>query len=124
MGGRQSRKTVAWGGIGEQIFAEVEQLTGDKKMNRLAAFNDIAKRTGRAAGTVAANYYRVARKRGAPLRARRRRGSSPAKATGTIGAITAAIRRLESLLRTQVEELTALRRDRGRFETVRRWLKV
>ena len=124
MGGRQSRKTVARGAIGEQIFAEVEQLTADAKMNRLAAFSDIAKRTGRAAGTVAANYYRVARKRGAPLRARRGRGPGRASGTGVIEAAAAAIRKLESLLQAQAQELAALRRDNKRFEKLRRLLNA
>ena len=124
MGGRQSRRTVARGAIGEQIFAEVEQLTADAKMNRLAAFNDIAKRTGRAAGTVAANYYRVARKRGAPLRARRGRGPGHASGKGGIEAVAAAIRRLESLLQAQAQQLAALRKDSKRFEKLRRLLNA
>ena len=124
MGGRQSRRTVAHGAIGEQIFAEVEQLTADAKMNRLAAFNDIAKRTGRAAGTVAANYYRVARKRGALLRARRGRGPGRASGQDGIEAVAAAIRKLESLLQAQAQELAALRKDNKRFEKLRRLLNA
>jgi hypothetical protein len=122
MGGRQSRKTVAHGAIGEQIFAEVERLTAGAKMNRLAAFNDIAKRSGRAAGTVAANYYRIARKRGAPLRARRGRAPGRPSGEGVIAAVAVAIRRLEALLLEQAQELAALRKDNKRFEKLRRLL--
>ena len=124
MGGRQSRRTVARGAIGEQIFAEVEQLTADAKMNRLAAFNDIAKRTGRAAGTGAAHYDGVARQRGAPRRARRGRGPGRASGKGGIAAVAAAIRKLESLLQAQAQELAALRKDNKRFEKLRRLLNA
>lgn len=47
----------ARGNIGEQIFAEVEQLTAGGAMKRLAAFKAVAERSGRQVGTVAANYY-------------------------------------------------------------------
>lgn len=119
MGGRQGRKALP-AGVGEEIFQQVETLTADGKMTRLAAFKAIAGRTGKKVGTVTANYYRVARKRGVPLRARRTRVARRAEAKGTVEAIAAAIRRLESLLRTQVEELAALRRDKLRFEQLRR----
>lgn len=50
------------GEIGEQIFEQVEKLVAGG-MNRSEAFAKISADTGRRAGTVAANYYRVARKR-------------------------------------------------------------
>jgi len=50
------------GEIGEQIFEQVEKLVAGG-MNRTEAFAKISADTGRRAGTVAANYYRVARKR-------------------------------------------------------------
>jgi hypothetical protein len=50
------------GVIGEQIYDQVEKLVADG-MNRTQAFAEISKQSGRQAGTVAANYYRVARKR-------------------------------------------------------------
>lgn len=56
MGGRMNSKD-ARGNIGEQIFAEVEQLTAGGAMKRLAAFKAVAERSGRQVGTVAANYY-------------------------------------------------------------------
>jgi hypothetical protein len=59
------------GEIGEQIFDQVEKLVADG-MNRTEAFAKISADSGRRAGTVAANYYRVARKRaGGSLRPRR-----------------------------------------------------
>ncbi len=50
------------GEIGEQIFDQVEKLVAGG-MNRTEAFAKISADSGRRAGTVAANYYRVARKR-------------------------------------------------------------
>jgi hypothetical protein len=61
------------GEIGEQIFEQVEALVAGG-MNRTEAFAKISADSGRRAGTVAANYYRVARKRaGGSLRPRSRR---------------------------------------------------
>ena len=54
------------GVIGEQIYDQVEKLVADG-MNRTQAFAEISKQSGRQAGTVAANYYRVARKRAGQL---------------------------------------------------------
>ncbi len=50
------------GVIGEQIYDQVEKLV-EGGMNRTQAFAEISAESGRQAGTVAANYYRVARKR-------------------------------------------------------------
>src|SRR6478752_5502448 len=52
------------GEVGEQIFEQVEKLVAGG-MNRTEAFAKISADSGRRAGTVAANYYRVARKRAA-----------------------------------------------------------
>ena len=58
--------------IGEQIFDEVEKLVATG-MTRTQAFAQISSESGRRAGTVAANYYRVARKRGTTSTGTRRR---------------------------------------------------
>lgn len=63
------------GVIGEQIFEEVEKLVAGG-MNRTQAFAKISADSGRQAGTVAANYYRVARKRGTTAPRRRRKASA------------------------------------------------
>ena len=69
------------GVIGEQIFEQVEKLVKGG-MSRTDAFKKISADSGRREGTVAANYYRVARKRaGGSLRPRRRAGRRPAAAT-------------------------------------------
>ena len=70
------------GEIGEQIYDQVEKLVAGG-MNRTEAFAKISADSGRRAGTVAANYYRVARKRaGGSLRPRAKRGR-PARRTST-----------------------------------------
>ena len=63
------------GEIGEQIFDQVEKLVAGG-MNRTEAFAKISADSGRRAGTVAANYYRVARKRaGGSLRKGKKAGA-------------------------------------------------
>jgi hypothetical protein len=52
------------GNIGREIFEQVEKLVADQKIPRLTAFKQLSQKTGRRVGTVAANYYRVARKSG------------------------------------------------------------
>jgi hypothetical protein len=70
------------GVIGEQIFDQVEKLVSSG-MTRTQAFAQISSESGRRAGTVAANYYRVARKRGAvaarPRATGRRRTAAPVR---------------------------------------------
>jgi hypothetical protein len=114
------------GGIGNQIFDEVERLVAGG-MNKSQAFNDISSRTGREAGTVAANYYRVARQRGAELRPRRRRGE-PAprrgRASGDVRAAlakaTAALDELARAIRAQDQELTRLKAEQQSVAEIRR----
>jgi hypothetical protein len=71
------------GVIGEQIFEQVEALAKGG-MSRTDAFKKISADSGRREGTVAANYYRVARKRaGGSLRPRRRAGGRRPTETAT-----------------------------------------
>lgn len=123
MGGRQGDKKVPRGNRGEQVFAEVEQLTTGGAMTRLAAFEAIAKRTGAQPGTVAANYYRVAKKRGAPIRARRARHFRIGSSKAPIAALAAALKRIEAVLLAQEAELAILRKEDRRFAALRKLLK-
>ena len=117
------------GGVGNQIFDEVERLVAGG-MNKSQAFNDISQRTGRESGTVAANYYRVARQRGAELRPRRRRsGEAPIRrgrpgAGGDVQAAlakaTAALDELARAVRGQEQEITRLRAESQSFAEIRR----
>ena len=120
------------GGIADAIFAEVEQMTAGGAMSKSDAFAAISTRTGRRAGTVAANYYRIARKRGVPLEPRVRRG--PGRSTGRTnqtmtGDAEPVLRRLEeavaelaTLVRDQQGEITRLREQSEQFEKLREWM--
>lgn len=111
------------GNIGNEIFEQVEKLIADEGLSRTNAFARLSELTGRRAGTVAANYYRVARQRGAELQPRAPRGSKtgrrgperpPAAAsTPGVGAAlakaTEALRDLEAIVKSQEKELAVLR---------------
>jgi hypothetical protein len=72
------------GEIGEQIFEQVEKLVSEEGLKRHEAFQRISQESGRRAGTVAANYYRVARKRGGgSVRSRSTTSRSTASSTRT-----------------------------------------
>ncbi len=71
------------GVIGEQIYTEVEQLVSGG-LNRTQAFAQISKQSGRKTGTVAANYYRIARQRAdESLRTAKQKTQARAQATKT-----------------------------------------
>lgn len=113
------------GSVGNQIFDEVERLVAGG-MNKSQAFADISARTGREAGTVAANYYRVARLRGADLRPRRRSGASGRAASGggsvqaALAKATAALDELSRAVRQQEQELAKLRADAAGYAEIKR----
>ncbi|MGH7584295.1 MAG: hypothetical protein ACREL5_13825 [Gemmatimonadales bacterium] len=122
MGGRMGDKNVTeHGTIGQQIFQQVEQLTAGGAMKKLAAFKQIAEASGRQLGTVSANYYRVARQNGAPLR--NRRGGRPPGTGVSVSRVTTALQLVASALRAQEEELARLRGELAAFEKVRELLK-
>jgi hypothetical protein len=122
----------ARGGVGNQIFDEVERLVAGG-MNKSQAFNDISQRTGRESGTVAANYYRVARQRGAELRPRRRRSEAPVRRTRGAGSgtevqaalakATAALEELARAVRAQEQEIGRLRAESQSVAEIRRLAK-
>jgi hypothetical protein len=101
------------GVIGEQIFAQVEKLVKGG-MSRTDAFKKISADSGRREGTVAANYYRVARKRaGGSLRPRRRATRRAAAGSSTrtrrsAGASTSANGDVDALTRALVQNVQAL----------------
>ena len=110
------------GNIGNEIFDQVEKIMAEEGLSRTSAFQRLSELTGRRAGTVAANYYRVARQRGATLQPRAPRGSRRAgkrttkRAAAPSGDVDAALARaMESmqepagLVRTQQRELASLR---------------
>ena len=116
------------GSIGNAIFDEVESLVAGG-MNKSQAFDAIAERSGRQAGTVAANYYRVARQRGAELRPRRRRADGGGKRTGRAGGgdvqaalakATAALDDLSRAVRAQEQELARLRAEAQSYAAIKK----
>lgn len=126
------------GVIGEQIFEQVEKLVKGG-MSRTDAFKKISADSGRREGTVAANYYRVARKRaGGSLRPRRRtrtrraaasttatrtRSAAGASGNGDIDALTRSlvqnVQELAAAMNAQAAEVKDLR---SRLEGVRKLL--
>jgi hypothetical protein len=101
------------GEIGEKIFEDVEKLVAGG-MNRTEAFAKISADTGRRAGTVAANYYRVARKRaGGSLRPRRRAARATTRTRAATGGrrasrTAAAGREIDSIADELVRNVQAL----------------
>ena len=123
------------GNIGNEIFEQVERIVADEGLTRTQAFQKLSEQTGRRAGTVAANYYRVARQRGAPLQPRRRRSGSRAPARGggrrraTAGGADAALARasdaiqeLAAIVRSQEKELATLREQAAVIDQLQRVL--
>lgn len=118
MGGRIGIKVTQYGTIGKQIFAQVEELTANGGMTRLAAFKQIAEASGRALGTVAANYYRIARQKGTPLRSRRSRSAASGASR-----ISDVLRLVQQVLQQQAEEIQRLRKETAQFVALRRLLR-
>ena|SRR5947209_7456213 len=125
------------GVIGEQIFDQVEKLVATG-MTRTQAFAQISSESGRRAGTVAANYYRVARKRGTttarPRAGRRRAAAAPARRAGTraragraasgndidalAGRLVADVQALANAIKAQASEVQELRSRLDRVKTL------
>jgi hypothetical protein len=122
------------GNVGNEIFEQVERIVAEEGLTRTQAFQKLSEQTGRRAGTVAANYYRVARQRGAPLQPRRRRGGARGPARGgrrrasagnadaALARATEAIRELEAIVRGQERELASLREQAAVVDQLRRTL--
>jgi hypothetical protein len=118
------------GRIGVEIFEQVEKLVSDEGITRSEAFQRISDESGRRAGTVAANYYRVARQRGAELQPRggrgRRRstggGSSSPNIESALQRVTGALEELAEVVREQERELSRLREQGEQLDKLRRLL--
>ena len=113
------------GSVGNEIFERVEQLVNNENMRRTDAFKQISSETGRREGTVAANYYRVARQRGAELAPRVRRGGSKRTSDSVDAALQRALDAVEALAtvaRAQEDELEALRGQSEQLDRLRRML--
>jgi hypothetical protein len=128
MAAKSRKKPERRGTVGVRIYEQVEQLTAGESLGRTEALRRVAKKTGKSFGTVAANFYRVARKRGAKLRSRRpRAGSRGATGRGTAAGRSADLRRVlgalqraAGLLRRQEAEITRLELENRRFAEIRK----
>lgn len=127
------------GVIGEQIFQQVEKLEKGG-MSRTDAFKKISADSGRREGTVAANYYRVARKRaGGSLRPRRRtatrrtaastsatrgrRAAAAATTNGDVDALTRdLVRNVQALAAAMNAQAAEVKDLRSRLDGVRKLL--
>jgi hypothetical protein len=123
------QQATARGNIGNEIFEQVEKIISEEGLTRTQAFQRLSERTGRRAGTVAANYYRVARQRGAALQPRAPRGSktrggsavrgSSAAAEAALSKAREALEELSAVVRQQDREIASLRADAAKWEKVR-----
>ncbi len=109
-------------------------------MNRTEAFARISEESGRRSGTVAANYYRVARKRGGGTGAARgrasaqtarggrrrtgRRGGSAGGGGDIDGLADAVVQSVQALAAAVREQATEVRDLRDRLDGVRRLLNA
>jgi hypothetical protein len=118
MGGRMGTKATQYGTIGKQVFAQVEELTAQGGMTRLAAFKQIAEASGRQVGTVSANYYRIARQKGAPLRSRKSRSAASGASR-----ISDVVQQVQRLLQQQADEIQRLWKETAQFAKIRRLLR-
>ena len=124
----QEQDAGARGRIGAEIFEQVEKLVADENLTRTQAFRRLSEETGRRQGTVAANYYRIARQRGAALQPRVRRGpgrprgrrSQASDAQAVIARAMSALEELTELARRQEQELGRLREENKQFDQVRK----
>jgi hypothetical protein len=115
---------AARGNIGEQIFARVNEIVGSEGINRTQAFQRVAEERGSRAGTVAANYYRIARKDGAAARPRGRKPAAPATdADAVVKRATEAISELAALVRSQRRELDRLSEKVAQIDKLRALLR-
>jgi hypothetical protein len=98
--------------VGEATYRAVNELTSraENPLTRSQAFVQLAEEQGRQEGTVSANYYRIARKRGEGRSRRKKPAAVRApKPAGT----TATSPLLEAIARAQraLEEVEAVARD-------------
>ena len=115
------KKRPRRGNIGVQIFEQVEKLVSEQRIGRTEAFRRVAAKSGRQQGTVAANYYRIARQRGTKLAPRRRRlGMGGAGGRSVLKRALAALDDIGGLYRKLEEEIVALRKENLRLAAIRR----
>jgi hypothetical protein len=121
MGGRSGKKRRF---SGQETVAAVEAALQADGTSRKAAFEQVAKETGRSANTIAVTYYRLKAKGAGRVGGRRgrRRGRPPGGTTGGIAKAIAALRIVGDALKQQQAELEKFTRESARVEQIRRLL--
>jgi len=113
------------GSVGQQIYAEVNRIIDAEGISKQDAFTRVGEAQGRQTGTVAANYYRVARAEGGgrvASRSRRRlarrsRGGSDASAA--VKALRGALDDLGRAIREQDRVIARLQEENAQFGELR-----
>jgi hypothetical protein len=108
----------------EETYRQVEQLAAKKKIPLVKAFAEVAKRTGRSAGTVKVAYYRIAQKGASAGKGRsgKRRGRPSSASTAVLQRAQAALKELSALVRSQQAEIEQLREKADRLDSLRKVL--
>lgn len=122
----KKKRQIRRGNVGEEIFKQVEKMVAAEKISRSAAFERIASKTGRNKGTVAVNYYRIARKRGTVSKRRGRRPTARATTGGTQAVLKraeVALHDLAALVKRQEAELATLRKENASVEAIRKLIR-
>src|SRR5690242_11794732 len=96
--------------VGQEVYDRTNALVGEGK-TRTEAFAQIAEERGAQPGTVAANYYRVARKASGPSKPRRTT-PKPSRAQANGSAPASMATQLESCIRQMVDEAVDRRMQR------------
>jgi ribosomal protein L27 len=120
MAAKASKTKRKRGGVGTEIFEQVEKLVAEQEIGRTEAFRRLAAKTGRQQGTVAANYYRIARQRGTKLAPRRRRGSGALGGNAALKRALGALEDVTGLFRKLEEEIATLRKENSRLAAIRK----
>jgi len=110
------------GAVGEQVFEQVRKLVTGDKVSVTKAFEMLADKTGGNKGTIAANYYRVARKKGLALRPRGPRAAAAGrgKASAVLGKAQGVIRELAALIKQQETQIARLQAENSRYGAIRK----
>lgn len=125
---KSKRARAPRGQVGQQTYEQVRKLVAEKKLPVGQAFAEVAKATGRKAGTVAVTYYRIARRQGAPVGRRGRKPGRPASSgrdtagnlQGVLARVTAAVDELKRVVAHQEREIVRLQGESKLAERIRK----
>ncbi len=116
------------GNVGQQIYAEVNRIIDAEGISKTDAFQRVGQAQGRRPGTVAASYYRVARKEGSGRVASRARrtgsgGRGRRRHGSDVGAVITQLRgaldELGRAISDQEREIARLQEENAQFGELR-----